>query len=66
MLQRRLDFLTQPASFFHRAGAPVRIDDEPDRYRKGMLVMARATQRAERAWLEETLRELRGEDTAGS
>ncbi|GHF04895.1 hypothetical protein GCM10017776_23250 [Streptomyces griseoluteus] len=37
---------------------PVRIADESDPYRKGMLVMARAAQRAERAWLEEALREL--------
>lgn len=66
VLQRRLDFLTQPAGFFHRDGSPVRIKDEPDRYRKGMLVMARATQRAERAWLEETLHELRGEERPGS
>ncbi len=66
VLQRRLDFLTQPASFFRRDGAPVRIKDEPDRYRKGMLVMARAAQRAERAWLEEALRELRGKPSPDS
>ncbi|MFF9394889.1 hypothetical protein [Streptomyces griseoluteus] len=36
----------------------MRIADEADPYRKGMLVMARAAQRAERAWLEEALREL--------
>ncbi|MGD3112720.1 PadR family transcriptional regulator [Streptomyces sp. YGL11-2] len=58
VLRRRLDFLTQPAGFFHHAGAPARIKDVDDRYRKGMLLMARATQRAERAWLEQTLREL--------
>ncbi|GAA2608254.1 PadR family transcriptional regulator [Paractinoplanes durhamensis] len=58
VLQRRLDFLTRPASFFQRSGAPVRIRDEQDRYRRGMLVMARATQLAERAWLEETLADL--------
>ncbi|WP_208754113.1 hypothetical protein [Streptomyces bauhiniae] len=58
VLRRRLDFLTRPAGFFTRAGTPVRIADEPDPYRKGMLVMARAAQRAERAWLEEALRDL--------
>ncbi|MFE2284386.1 PadR family transcriptional regulator [Streptomyces sp. NPDC059443] len=58
ILQRRLDFLTQPASFFSHSGAPARIKDVDDRYRKGMLIMARATQQAERAWLEQTLQEL--------
>ncbi|MEY9992757.1 hypothetical protein ABIE67_004789 [Streptomyces sp. V4I8] len=58
VLRRRLDFLTRPAGFFTRSGAPVRIKDEEDRYRRGMLVMARAAQLAERAWLEETLAEL--------
>lgn len=58
VLQRRLDFLTRPAGFFTRSGTPVRIKDEEDRYRRGMLVMARAAQRAERAWLEEALHEL--------
>ncbi|MGW4193966.1 PadR family transcriptional regulator [Streptomyces sp. NPDC005004] len=58
VLRRRLDFLTAPAGFFTRAGQPVRIKDEEDPYRRGMLIMARAAQQAERAWLEETLREL--------
>lgn len=64
VLRRRLDFLTRPTSFFSHSGAPVRIKDEGDRYRRGMLIMARAAQRAERAWLEETLGELLGADTA--
>ncbi|MEV5942809.1 PadR family transcriptional regulator [Streptomyces sp. NPDC051994] len=58
VLRRRLDFLTQPASFFSQSGSPARIKDVHDRYRKGMLLMARATQQAERAWLEQTLQEL--------
>jgi DNA-binding PadR family transcriptional regulator len=58
VLRRRLNFLTTPTSFFSRSGAPVRIKDEEDRYRRGMLIMARAAQRAERSWIEETLREL--------
>ncbi|MGV9785684.1 hypothetical protein [Streptomyces sp. NPDC003435] len=41
----------------------MRITDEPDPYRKGMLVTARAAQRAERAWLEEALRNLDAERT---
>ncbi|OEJ22321.1 PadR family transcriptional regulator [Streptomyces subrutilus] len=60
VLRRRLDFLTQPASFFSHSGAPARIKDVDDRYRKGMLIMARAAQQAERAWLEQTLAELTG------
>ncbi|MGW5043395.1 hypothetical protein [Streptomyces griseoluteus] len=36
----------------------MRIADEADPYRQGMLVMVRAAQRAERAWLEVALREL--------
>lgn len=64
VLQRRLDFLARPGSFFTRSGAPVRIKEEEDRYRRGMLIMARAAQRAERAWLSEMLEELRGADAA--
>jgi DNA-binding PadR family transcriptional regulator len=58
VLRRRLDFLSQPASFFFQSDTPLRIADVEDRYRKGMLLMARATSRAERAWLKETLTEL--------
>nr|WSW64598.1 PadR family transcriptional regulator [Streptomyces sp. NBC_00998] len=65
VLRRRLDFLTQPASFFSHSGTPARIKDVDDRYRKGMLIMARAAQRAEQAWLEQTLTELTG-GTAGA
>lgn len=61
VLQRRLDFLTQPASFFSRGSGPARIKDVDDRYRKGMLIMARAASQAERAWLEQTLQELTSE-----
>lgn len=61
VLRRRLDFLSQPASFFSREGTPSRVKDVDDRYRKGMLIMARATSRAERAWLEETLEQLAAE-----
>ncbi|MFD7133627.1 PadR family transcriptional regulator [Streptomyces sp. NPDC059894] len=64
VLRRRLDFLSRPAGFFSRSGTPVRIKDEEDRYRRGMLIMARATQQAEREWLEATLRELLGADAA--
>lgn len=58
VLRRRLDFLTAPASFFHEDGRPLRAAEVTDRYRKGMLVMARAQSRAEREWLTSTLAEL--------
>ncbi|MFL6074013.1 MAG: PadR family transcriptional regulator [Mycobacteriales bacterium] len=57
VLRRRLAFLDQPASYFHDDGdRPVRIadlDDQP--FRRGMLVIARATRAAEREWLHEAL-----------
>lgn len=55
VLRRRLEFLEQPASFFHDGDRPLGADDTDDPYRRGMLVVARATSRAERAWLRETL-----------
>ncbi|MFJ8754901.1 PadR family transcriptional regulator [Streptomyces sp. NPDC102441] len=64
VLRRRLDFLTEPASFFSHSGVPARIKDVDDRYRKGMLIMARAARQAERSWLEQTLRELSDDDAA--
>ncbi len=53
MLRRRLDFLETPASFFYRDGEPVRVEEAGDLFRQGMLRVARATGRAERAWLGE-------------
>ncbi|GAA3396505.1 PadR family transcriptional regulator [Streptomyces roseoviridis] len=58
VLRRRLDFLTTPASFFYKGAAPVRAEDEPDPFRRGMLRIARATGTEEKAWLAETLEEL--------
>ncbi|KUF13587.1 PadR family transcriptional regulator [Streptomyces silvensis] len=55
VLRRRLDFLEQPASFFHDGDRPLGADDTDDPYRRGMLTIARATSRAERAWLRQTL-----------
>ncbi|MFI0897942.1 PadR family transcriptional regulator [Streptomyces sp. NPDC020983] len=55
VLRRRLDFLEQPASFFHDGGRPLRAEDTTDPYRRGMLTVARATSRAERAWLRQIL-----------
>ncbi|MFB4286536.1 PadR family transcriptional regulator [Nonomuraea sp. ATR24] len=58
VLRRRLAFLEAPASFFHEGGAPVRIKDERDPYRRGMLIVARASSEAERTWLREAIAEL--------
>ncbi len=55
VLQRRLDFLSQPASFFYENGRGLRADDVADPYRRGILVSARATSRTERDWLTEML-----------
>ncbi|MCK2218704.1 PadR family transcriptional regulator [Actinomadura sp. ATCC 31491] len=55
VLRRRLAFLEQPAGFFYDGDRPLRAADVDDPYRRGMLVIARATSRAERAWLHETL-----------
>ncbi|GAA1305738.1 PadR family transcriptional regulator [Streptomyces sanglieri] len=55
VLRRRLEFLEQPASFFHDGDVPLGVEDTGDPYRRGMLTIARATSRAERAWLREVL-----------
>ncbi|MFC7258261.1 PadR family transcriptional regulator [Streptomyces lutosisoli] len=59
VLQRRLDFLTTPASFFYRDGEPVRAEETDDLFRQGILRVARATGEAERAWLTEAISQLR-------
>ena len=55
VLRRRLDFLEAPASFFYDGDTPLRAEQASDPYRRGMLLTARATSRAERAWLHEVL-----------
>jgi hypothetical protein len=60
VLRRRLDFLQAPASFFYDGERALGAEEMPDPYRRGMLLIARATSRAERAWLHERL------DTAAS
>ncbi|KOU58058.1 PadR family transcriptional regulator [Streptomyces sp. MMG1533] len=58
VLRRRLEFLETPASFFYEDGKPVRAEETGDRFREGMLRVARATGRAERAWLKEAVARL--------
>ncbi|MCQ8774793.1 PadR family transcriptional regulator [Streptomyces telluris] len=55
VLRRRLEFLEQPASFFHDKDRPLGADDTDDPYRRGMLTIARATSHAERSWLRKVL-----------
>ncbi|WP_022909275.1 PadR family transcriptional regulator [Aestuariimicrobium kwangyangense] len=55
VLRRRLQFLSEPAGFFYDGDHPLRADELDDPYRRGILVSARATSRAERAWLTEML-----------
>jgi DNA-binding PadR family transcriptional regulator len=57
VLRRRLQFLEEPASFFYDGDRPLRAEEIADPYRRGMLLTARATSRAERTWLRETLGE---------
>jgi len=55
VLRLRLAFLEEPSSFFYEGGRPLAAKDVGDPYRRGMLLIARATSRAERAWLHEVL-----------
>lgn len=57
VLRRRLTFLEEPASFFYDGNLPLRAEDVADPYRRGLLLTARATSRAERTWLHEVLGE---------
>ncbi|GGR79331.1 PadR family transcriptional regulator [Micromonospora fulviviridis] len=59
VLERRLAFLDQPASFFATGDRPQRAAEQADPFRRGMLVMAREISRAERSWLRATITELR-------
>ncbi|MFF1302855.1 PadR family transcriptional regulator [Streptomyces sp. NPDC058307] len=55
VLRRRLEFLETPTSFFYDGGEAVRAEETDDLFRQGMLRVARATSRAERAWLAEAV-----------
>jgi DNA-binding PadR family transcriptional regulator len=57
VLRRRLAFLEEPTSFFYDGDRPMRAEEVADPYRRGILLTARATSRAERAWLREVLGE---------
>ncbi|MEY9862730.1 DNA-binding PadR family transcriptional regulator [Catenulispora sp. GAS73] len=65
VLRRRLAFLEAPASFFYDGDTPLRAEQVADPYRRGMMITARATSRAERAWLHEALGDDDTPTTAG-
>ncbi|MFH8369941.1 PadR family transcriptional regulator [Streptomyces sp. NPDC018031] len=59
VLERRLAFLREPASFFYEGDRPLRAEEVTDPFRRGVLSIARATSTAELAWLRDTLESLR-------
>ncbi|WP_329494068.1 PadR family transcriptional regulator [Kitasatospora herbaricolor] len=58
VLRRRLAFLQQPASFFYDGERPLGAEEFEDPFRRGVLLIARATTQAELTWLATTLAEL--------
>ncbi|MET9339525.1 PadR family transcriptional regulator [Nonomuraea sp. NPDC003804] len=65
VLRRRLAFLDRPTSFFYEDGRPLRAEETPDPFHRGMLLIARATGTAERDWLRATIAELTGSGRVG-
>jgi DNA-binding PadR family transcriptional regulator len=59
LLERRLTFLEGGKSFFHTNGKPVTTAKEQDIFRRGMLLIARETSKVEKAWLKETILDLK-------
>jgi DNA-binding PadR family transcriptional regulator len=66
VLRRRLAFMDKPGSFFYDEGRPLRVRDMTDRFRRGMLQLAAASSKADRAWLEKTVAELEAEGAEGA
>ncbi|MFJ6385338.1 PadR family transcriptional regulator [Kitasatospora sp. NPDC092039] len=60
VLRRRLSFLAEPASFFYEGDRPVGAEEFADPFRRGLLLVARATTEAELTWLQTTLADLEG------
>ncbi|MFJ6623315.1 PadR family transcriptional regulator [Kitasatospora sp. NPDC091335] len=60
VLRRRLAFLAEPAGFFYEGDRPIRAEEFTDPFRRGLLLVARATTEAELGWLEATLSDLEG------
>ncbi|GEB55093.1 PadR family transcriptional regulator [Streptomyces gardneri] len=62
VLRRRLAFLEEPASFFYDEAGPLDAERITDPFRSGILLIARATSRAELAWLHDTIAALDASD----
>ncbi|KQV15466.1 MULTISPECIES: PadR family transcriptional regulator [unclassified Kitasatospora] len=58
VLRRRLAFLNEPASFFYDGERPLGAEEFDDPFRRGLLLIARATTQTELSWLTETIAEL--------
>ncbi|WP_173405622.1 MULTISPECIES: PadR family transcriptional regulator [Streptomycetaceae] len=58
VLRRRLAFLEQPSSYFYEGGRPQNAEEFDDPFRRGVLVIARATSQTELRWLRSTIEEL--------
>lgn len=59
VLVRRLEFLERARGFFRTGDRPVRLADETDPFRRGMLLIAIETSRVEKQWLSEMIEILR-------
>jgi len=60
ILERRVSFIDGGKSFFtDESGNPVKIREEEDIFRRGMLKIARETNIAEKKWLLDTISELK-------
>ncbi|MCF2706997.1 PadR family transcriptional regulator [Arcanobacterium haemolyticum] len=55
VLRRRLEYVTQPSSFFYANGTPLTSRDVDDPYRRGIMTTAKATRQAETRWLRQQL-----------
>ncbi|MFF7995354.1 PadR family transcriptional regulator [Kitasatospora xanthocidica] len=60
VLRRRLAFLSEPASFYYDGDRPMGAEEFTDPFRRGQLLIARATTEAELGWLHATLADLEG------
>ncbi|MGW1055230.1 PadR family transcriptional regulator [Streptomyces sp. NPDC001118] len=58
ILRRRQQFLSEESSFFYKGDKPLSAAEIDDPFRQGVLRIARATTKAESAWLDRTITEL--------
>lgn len=58
ILKRRYDFISSAGGFFYNDDSPLKENDVASPYRKGMYAIAKATSKAERKWLSDTIESL--------